>query len=319
MFFLNHERAMGLRHRQDKLPALFCFRPFPFPARSVLLTGLVLLCLPLCSCSDKRDELWLSDSFLSPVPEASKQGKAVTAETTPAYETAGIPAQSSAGETAGIPEGSSAGGTAGIPEQSSAGGTADIPAQSSAGGTAGIPAQSPIPVYVDVAGAVRYPGVYTLPDGSRVFEAIDAAGGFEANAASSALNQALPVYDGEQVYVPTLEEAEHKTAASAAQETVFPEYAAYAYPASPSRPEGIPMAEDSNKAAAGIGSTGKVNINCANEAELATLHGIGQTRARAIIEYRTANGPFTEIEDIMKISGIKQGIFSKIKDQITTS
>lgn len=61
---------------------------------------------------------------------------------------------------------------------------------------------------------------------------------------------------------------------------------------------------------------GRVNINSAGAEELMTLNGIGETRAKAIVEYRTQNGAFTKVEDIMQVPGIKEGIFSKIQDQI---
>ena len=77
--------------------------------------------------------------------------------------------------------------------------------------------------------------------------------------------------------------------------------------ASPSQPEAP---------GGGITADGKVNLNTATLEELMTLNGVGETRAKAIVEYRTQNGPFTKEEDIMQIPGIKEGIYSKIQDQI---
>lgn len=74
--------------------------------------------------------------------------------------------------------------------------------------------------------------------------------------------------------------------------------------------------EDGEAAESGITSDGRVNINSANMEELMTLSGVGESRAKAIMEYREQNGPFQDIEDIMQIPGIKEGIFSKIKEQI---
>lgn len=74
---------------------------------------------------------------------------------------------------------------------------------------------------------------------------------------------------------------------------------------------------DQETAASGGESDGKVDLNTADMEELMTLKGVGETRAKAIVEYRAQNGSFTRIEDIMQIPGIKEGIFSKIKDQIT--
>ena len=64
---------------------------------------------------------------------------------------------------------------------------------------------------------------------------------------------------------------------------------------------------------------GKVNLNTASEEELQTLSGIGETRAKSIIEYRENNGGFQSIEDLMKVEGIKEGVFEKIKDRITVN
>lgn len=148
----------------------------------------------------------------------------------------------------------------------------------------------PEEIYVDVCGAVNHPGVYSLEPGSRVFQAIEAAGGFNDQAAGEWVNQAERLSDGRQVYVPTRQEAEeqkfsHGTAASAEGE----------------------HASDMD---------GKVNLNTADETELTTLTGIGASRAQAIILYREENGPFSSIEEIMNVQGIKEGTFEKIKDDI---
>lgn len=146
-----------------------------------------------------------------------------------------------------------------------------------------------VTVYVHVCGAVNAPGVYQLPDKSRYYEAIAKAGGFRENADQDYINLAREVADGEKITVPTYEEAR---ALRAAEEN----------------------------AAAGEGdpsSSGKVNLNTADLSKLCTLPGVGETRARSIIAYRENNGGFQKIEDIMKVSGIKDGLFQKIKDLIT--
>lgn len=74
---------------------------------------------------------------------------------------------------------------------------------------------------------------------------------------------------------------------------------------------------DPEKAVSEESSDGKINLNTADAEELMTLNGVGESRAKAILEYRSRNGAFQKIEDIMQIPGIKEGIFSKIKDQIT--
>lgn len=133
-------------------------------------------------------------------------------------------------------------------------------------------------IYVQVSGAVNAPGVYQLPAESRVFMAIELAGGLSPEADESSLNQAESLQDGQQIYVCAVGE-------QARQETV---------------PE----------------SDGRVNLNTATAEELMTLPGIGQSKADSIISYRESNGGFGAVEDLMKIEGIKEGVYSKIKDRI---
>lgn len=134
---------------------------------------------------------------------------------------------------------------------------------------------------VHVCGAVRAPGVYYLPEGSRVFDALTEAGGFAEDAATDYLNLALPIRDGEQIYFPRLEEASALKAEN--RENVV----------------------------------GLININTADELLLSTLPGIGETRARDIVAYRKKNGRFEKPEDLMKVSGIKQNIYDRISECIT--
>ena len=160
--------------------------------------------------------------------------------------------------------------------------------RASAGGEDGAAAQT---VFVYVCGAVNAPGVYEIESGARVFEAIRLAGGLSENAAADAVNQARPVTDGEQIRVPTEEEAQNSGAGSTAEG----DFGA--------------VTEGTEKR--------KVNINTAGKEELMTLTGIGEAKAESIIEYRTENGRFGSIEDLMLITGIKEGVFNKIKDDIT--
>lgn len=133
--------------------------------------------------------------------------------------------------------------------------------------------------YVYVCGAVAAPGVYELPEGSRVCDAIEKAGGFTEDAAVS-VNLAEKVSDGQMIQIVTGEEATQIQ----------------------SEPES---------------ADGRVNLNTATAEQLMTLTGIGQAKADSIITYRTEHGSFQSIEDIMNISGIKEGVFVKIKDSIT--
>ena len=141
-------------------------------------------------------------------------------------------------------------------------------------------------VYVYVCGAVNAPGVYELKEGARVYEAIQLAGGLTEAAAADAVNQARIVTDGEQIRVPTVEEAQNQGAGVAGEVT-----------------EGT--------------ENNKININTAGKEELMTLTGIGEAKAESIMDYREKNGSFTSIEELMQIEGIKEGVFNKIKDDIT--
>ena len=132
-------------------------------------------------------------------------------------------------------------------------------------------------IYVYVCGAVMQAGVYELQQDSRVYEAIQKAGGFAENADISEINQAALLQDEEQIYVPAAGEVDHSL-------------------------------KDAG---------GKVNLNTATKEELMTLAGIGESKADSIIKYREEHGKFQSIEDIKQIEGIKDGVFQKIKDLIT--
>lgn len=141
------------------------------------------------------------------------------------------------------------------------------------------------PVIVHICGAVVNPGVYELPPGSRIVDAVDKAGGLSVDADESYVNLAAVPNDGEQIFIPTIEES--VIMKQTRQET-------------------------------GV-SSGKVNINTADKALLCTLPGIGDTRAADIIAYRQEHGNFSSIEDIMQVSGIKEGSFQKIKEMIVVN
>lgn len=134
-----------------------------------------------------------------------------------------------------------------------------------------------------ICGAVRHPGVYELPAGSRIYEAVKKAGGYTKKACETCLNQAQLLEDGQMIQVLTKQEA-----ARARQE----------------------------EAAV---SDGLVNINTASKDELMELPGIGASKASAIISYRTDNGPFGTLEDVMQVEGIKEGVYTNIKDHITVN
>ena len=137
-------------------------------------------------------------------------------------------------------------------------------------------------IVVYVCGAVAEEGVYTLPYGSRAADALEAAGGYSDNAVPGMVNLAKTLEDGEQLRFPAAgEEAVYQQTGSEGQQ-----------------------------------GNGKVNINTADRATLMTLPGIGESRAEDIISHREKNGPFEKPEDIMKVSGIKDAVWQKIKDRI---
>lgn len=136
-------------------------------------------------------------------------------------------------------------------------------------------------IWVHVCGEVKNPGVYSLSADSRVFDAIEAAGGFTKNADETSLNLAQSLEDESKIYV------------------------------------GSKKDKKSDEAAADTGdSTGKVNLNTATIEELMTLPGIGEVRARAILDFREKNGNFQKVEDLLEVEGIKEGIFQKLESLI---
>lgn len=140
---------------------------------------------------------------------------------------------------------------------------------------------------VYVSGAVKHAGLYRYHGTARVCDAVESAGGFLKNADKVSINLARMLEDGEQIHV--LTKAQAKKAKKQA------------------------LASDVGTAR----QTGLVNINKATLEELMTLPGIGQAKANLILDYRTEHGEFTAKEDLMKISGIKDGVYNKVKDLIT--
>ncbi len=157
---------------------------------------------------------------------------------------------------------------------------------------------SPAPLIVHVSGAVTQPGVYTLPAGSRVQDAIQAAGGFLEDADPASLNLAAMLEDGAQVIalsqLPATQPTLQPTAATRSESIALPTRIQ-----SPT-PKGQ-----------------KININTATQEELESLPMIGPALAKQIIAYRTAHGPFKKIEDIVDVPGIGPKTFEVIKDLIT--
>ena len=147
-------------------------------------------------------------------------------------------------------------------------------------------------VYVYVCGAVRQEGIYRLPEGSRINDALILAGGLTEDAASGVLNLAEPVQDGQKLYFPTKDEL-------ADQQNALRD-GAYT---------------DSQIDSSGE-QTQKIDINTADKEQLMTLSGIGEAKAESIIRYRAEHGNFAQIEDITNVDGIGESLFQKIKEYI---
>ncbi len=149
-------------------------------------------------------------------------------------------------------------------------------------------------IFVHVVGAVQAPGMVELQSGSRVSDAVDAAGGFSPDADQLSVNLARQVSDGEQIVVGSAQ--------------------------APSSDSGAAK-EASSSEVSGDGdssvSTVKVNINTASVEQLTTLKGVGEATAQKIIEYRQQNGSFKKIEEIKNVSGIGDKRYAAIKDSIT--
>jgi competence protein ComEA len=147
------------------------------------------------------------------------------------------------------------------------------------------PVPTEAPIIIHITGAVPRPGVYALPQGARVQDAISAAGGFLAEADKTGINLARVLEDGEQIDIP------------------FGVGASIVLPT-----PGVEVVTSSSEL---------IDINTASQSELESLPGIGPTTAQKIIAYREENGPFARIEDIINVSGIGPGTFERIKELIT--
>ena len=158
---------------------------------------------------------------------------------------------------------------------------------------------------VYVSGYVNNPGVYELSAGSRVIDAIDAAGGYSKEAYDNYLNLASLISDGQMIYVPSEEEVESGSIERGV-----------ASGADGSGVGGVTGGNGGGNGGNSSGSGALVNINQASKEELMTLPGIGESKADKIIAYREENGRFSTPEGIMEISGIKDGLYNKIKDKI---
>lgn len=201
-------------------------------------------------------------------------------------------AAASAQASARSPASRSGGGVAG--PASSGGATASASGGSAAGGDG---AAGSGQIVVDVDGAVAHPGLYKLPPGSRVQAALAAAGGLSPQADAHRINRAAKLHDGQKLYVLSQGESAPPLAASNGQGC-----------------EGQSCTSaDGADAGSDAEGQGLVNINTANATQLTQLPGIGPAIAQKIIDYRTANGPFTSVDDLTKVPGIGAAKLAQIK------
>lgn len=135
-------------------------------------------------------------------------------------------------------------------------------------------------IWVHVCGQVKEPGVYSFPEGSRVFDAVEAAGGFTEEADMDSINLAMSLVDEGKIYIASREEDKESNNSSESQ------------------------------------SDGRINVNTATLDDLMTLPGIGEKRAESILKLREEKGSFQTVEELLEAEGIKEGIFEQIKDFI---
>ncbi len=264
----------------------------------VVLWGILwaMLCPTLGACGAQREELFLSEKESIAYGDGSYVAESDVEDTDQNRE-----AETNAGNTDQNRE-----------VESNAGDTdQNRKAEPSAGSTdrtelSDASSEETKTLVVHICGAVSAPGVYELPAGSRIIDAVEAGGGFLPEADEACCNLAEEIVDGCQIYIMTKSEscADGQTEKKAGIQT---------------SPDGDMQTTDRNvrSNSAPALENGLVNLNTADVAALMTLPGIGESRAKAIISYREQHGAFAQIEDIMKISGIKQAAFSKIKDKIT--
>ncbi len=264
----------------------------------VVLWGILwaMLCPTLGACGAQREELFLSEKESIAYGDGNRKVESKVEDTDQNRE-----AEPNAGNTDQNREAES---NAGDTDQ-------NRKAEPSAGSTdrtelSDASSEETKTLVVHICGAVSAPGVYELPAGSRIIDAVEAGGGFLPEADEACCNLAEEIVDGCQIYIMTKTEscADGQTEKKAGIQT---------------SPDSDMQTTDRNvrSNSATALENGLVNLNTADVAALMTLPGIGESRAKAIISYREQHGAFAQIEDIMKISGIKQAAFSKIKDKIT--
>lgn len=251
-------------------------------AKAALWGGITLIALGLLIAAW---QLFIT----SPEPSRAQTGAKTATSHAQSLGTARSASAASAQASARSPAPGPEGGGAGL--ASSAG-----PA-SSGGATSGGDAAGSGQIVVDVDGAVAHPGLYKLPPDSRVQAALAAAGGLSPQADVHRINRAAKLHDGQKLYVLSQGESTPPLAASSGQGCEGQACTSAEGGVAGSDPEG----------------QGLVNINTANAVQLTQLPGVGPAIAQKIIDYRTANGPFTSVDDLTKVPGIGAAKLAQIK------
>ena len=177
-------------------------------------------------------------------------------------------------------------------------------------GNARMETPAPAPTwYVYITGSVRKPGVYQLPPGSRLFQLVDAAGGFDGFADRVAVNLAAPLADGLHVHVPRKGETAGRSAST--NEFLMSSIAVQPGP-NPSPGFQVPGTQ------VGWRGDGRIDINRAPADELTRLRGIGPSLAQRIVEHRRQHGPFRSVEDLVQVRGIGAAKIRGLRDQAVT-
>ena len=151
--------------------------------------------------------------------------------------------------------------------------------------------------FVYVCGAVKYPGVFEMPKGSRIYAAIAKAGGLRKDACVKGINQAQLLADGAMIEIPTKQEYRKRSQDAAGT-------------------GGSQSQDPAGSAGTGKAADGLVDLNTADAAQLMTLNGIGEAKAAAILAYREENGRFSDISEIKNVRGIGESVYAGIQDKI---
>lgn len=264
-----------------------------FYSRGRRLVCLFLLLLLLCGCSTQAEEpvletLPTAETVEPSLPQAEEQSLSQTGESSLPQAGGDSPAEA---KGPALPQT----GESSLPEAT------DQPA--------------PETVTVHVCGEVRKEGVYSLPAGSRILDAVEAAGGFTDRADRSFLNLAMQIEDAWQIRVPSREETENLSGIR--RETGSGNVFGSVQEAGPGYAPGSVQKAETREAAQAAPESGRINLNTASKEELMKIPGVGEAKAQRIIDYREQNGRFETVEDLMKVPGIKNASFQKMKDYIT--